>query len=381
MREQEAKDLLKKYLAGNCTEEEKGLLETWYLQHEINELPQISEEQKEMQMDEVFSALPIHQNSPRRVSLWPRIAAAAVVLMVLGSGIYFYYYKSANLEAVQHQFVNENDIKPGGNKAVLTLADGRNITLDDAANGDIAKQAGVTIKKTKDGQLVYEVVAKANDGADTQNSLNTIATPKGGQYQISLPDGSKVWLNAASSLRYPLRFSNKERKVELTGEAYFEVAHNPAMPFRVKTATQQVEVLGTHFNIDAYQDENSTRTTLLEGSVKILQTQSNISKLLKPGQQAVVTSTISVRSVDAEQAIAWKDDLFMFNGDNLDHIMRVVARWYDVEIVFNDAELKSELYSGSVSKFVNVSHVLKKLELLGGVHFTIEGRTIKVSKR
>lgn len=379
MREQEAKVLLKKYLAGNCTEEEKGVLETWYLQHEINDLPQISEEDKEKQLDEVFSSLPIHRNPSLGISVWPRMIAAAVVLITLGSGIYFYQHKQRKVDVAPQQYAN--DIKPGGNKAVLMLADGRKITLDDAANGDIAKNAGVTITKTKDGQLMYKVIGKANDKAARQYSLNTITTPKGGQYQIILPDGSKVWLNAASSLRYPLRFNKKERNVELMGEAYFEVAHNTTMPFKVKTATQEVEVLGTHFNVNAYQDEESAKTTLLEGSVKISQTQSKVSKLLKPGQQAIVTGTINVSNVDTEQAIAWKDDLFMFNEDNLGHIMRMVARWYDVEVVFNDDELKNELYSGSVSKFVNVSHVMGKLEMVGGVHFTIEGRTIKVSRR
>ncbi|ATP57191.1 anti-sigma factor [Pedobacter ginsengisoli] len=378
MKEQDAKDLLKKYVAGNCTEEEKGLLETWYLQYEIKDLPQIAEEDKEEQLDEVFRSLPIHRSPIRVVSLWPRIAAAAMVLIILGSGLYFYRHKLPKEELVRHEHVN--DIKPGGNKAILTLADGRNITLDDAANGSIAKQAGVTISKTKDGQLVYEVIASANDDVDAPYSLNTITTPKGGQYQISLPDGSKVWLNAASSLSYPLRFNKKERKVELTGEAYFEVAHNTALPFKVKTANQQVEVLGTHFNVNAYQDEKSAKTTLLEGSVKISQIQSNVSKLLKPGQQAIVTNAISVIDVDTEEAIAWKDNLLMFNEDNLDHIMRMIARWYNVEIVFNDDSLKTELYSGSVSKFANVSHVLKKLEQLGGVRFTIDDRTIKISR-
>jgi len=379
MLKQEAKDLLRKYLAGNCTEEERGLLETWYLQHEIKDLPQISEEEKEKQLDEVFNSLPIHHSPARKIFLRTRIAAAAVFLITLGSGLYFYRYKLVREEAVQHQYVN--DIKPGGNKAVLTLADGSNITLDDVANGDIAKQAGVTITKTKDGQLVYKVVASPSKGLGALSSLNAITTPKGGQYQISLPDGTKVWLNAASSLRYPLKFGNIERKVELTGEAYFEVAHNKALPFKVKTTTQEVEVLGTHFNVNAYQDEDNVKTTLLEGSVKISQMESKVSKLLKPGQQAMVTNIISVSDVDTEEAIAWKENLFVFNEDNLDHIMRMVARWYNVAIVFNDDSLKTELYSGSVSKFSNVSQVLKKLELVGGVHFTIEEQTIKISRK
>jgi ferric-dicitrate binding protein FerR (iron transport regulator) len=378
MKEQDAKDLLNKYLTGNCTDEEKGLVETWYLQHEIKDLPQISEEDKEKQLDEVFSSLPIPHNPKRHIFSWPGIAAAAVALITLGSALYFYHHKLPKQEVAPKQYVN--DIKPGGNKAVLTLADGRKVTLDNAANGDIAKQAGVTITKTKDGQLVYEV-AKVNEDPDAPNSLNTITTPKGGQYQISLPDGSNVWLNAASSLRYPLRFNKKERKVELTGEAYFEVSHNPAIPFKVKTNTQEVEVLGTHFNISSYQDDENIKTTLLEGSVKVSQIQSKASKLLKPGQQAIVTNTINITNVDPEQAIAWKENLFMFNEDNLDHIMRMIARWYNVDVVFNDDSLKTELYSGSVSKFVNVSHVLKKLELLGGIQFTVEDRTIKISRR
>ncbi len=379
MPQQEAKDLLKKYLAGNCTEKEKGILETWYLRHEVNNLPEISEKEKQKQLNEVFSSLPVHHGPVRKIPLRRLIASAAAAMVLITLGLSLYYYKQQEVAPAEKQYAH--DVKPGGNKAILTLADGRNITLDDADNGDIAKQAGVTITKRKDGQLVYQVVATSIEHLDTTYPLNTITTPKGGQYQVRLPDGSKVWLNAASSLSYPMRFSKNERKVELTGEAYFEVVHNSKMPFKVKTADQLVEVLGTHFNVNAYPDETDSKTTLLEGSVKISQTRSNVSKLLKPGEQAVVTNAIEVKSVDTEQAIAWKEDLFMFNEDNLDHVMRMIARWYNVEVVFKDNELKKELYSGSVSKFVNVSHVLKKLEMVGGVAFTVQGRTISVSKK
>ncbi len=378
MRQQETKDLLKKYLSGNCTEAEKGLVETWYLQHEIKELPQISEELKKKQLDEIFRSLPIQHDAKRIISLWPRLAVAGMVLIGLGLSIYLYQHRQPEQLAIAKSEVVD-DLKSGEDKAVLTLSDGRRIALDETDSGDITNEAGVIVTKTKDGQLLYEETATAS--ADIPSPLNTITTPKGGQYQVRLPDGSNVWLNAASSLRYPLRFSKMERQVELTGEAYFEIAHHPSIPFKVKTATQEVEVLGTHFNVNAYADEASVKTTLLEGSVKVTQTQTHVSKLLKPGQQAIVTNAISVRHVDTEQFVAWKDNLFMFNEDKLEHIMVMVGRWYNVDVVFIDSELRKELYSGSISKFVHVSQVLKKLELLGDVHFTLTDRTIKVTRK
>ena len=202
------------------------------------------------------------------------------------------------------------------------------------------------------------------------------------QFKVILPDGTLVYLNAASELRYPVAFTGSERKVELTGEAYFEVTKNKAMPFIVHTAKGDIQVLGTHFNIMAYSDDPSMKTTLLEGSVKISQPAKNITKMLKPDQQAVLSDIgIKVIDVNAEDAVAWKDGIFLFNDDHLDDIMKKISRWYNVDVEFNDETLKKEMYSGTVSRFAQVSQVLKKLEALGGVSFRIEPHKIIVARQ
>ena len=211
-------------------------------------------------------------------------------------------------------------------------------------------------------------------------SFNTITTPRGGQYQVVLPDGSMVLLNAGSSLTYPTLFTGAERKVELTGEAYFEVAHNPAMPFRVCSKGQVVEVLGTHFNINAYDDEPGIKTTLLQGKVKVTATVKKQTLILQPGEQAFLgISAFNEHDVDVDQAVAWKNGLFMFDGDDIQQVMRSISRWYDVDVTYKGAA-PADLFSGSVSKFSNVSEVLNTLQATGKVHFSIEGKNINVYK-
>jgi len=215
------------------------------------------------------------------------------------------------------------------------------------------------------------------------DEYNSIATPKGGQYQIILPDGTRVWLNAASVLKYPVAFTSTARKVELTGEAYFEVAKNKAKPFIIHTAKQEVTVLGTHFNINAYADEPNTRTSLLEGSVKVAKLNDAASVMIKPGQAALVgdpgsASRIQIASIDPDEAVAWKNGYFMFDSENLESILRKVARWYDVDITWQSRNSAQKEFSGTISKYSNASQVLKKLELTEAVHFKIEGRKIIV---
>ncbi len=321
--------------------------------------------------------------------------AAAVIFMALTSGFYFYLNKPTGSQlATQKLHPEKNDIAPGGNKAILTLADGSKISLSDAANGEIAKQAGISITKTSNGRLIYSIADPQPTTNNQQPVYNTIETPKGGQYQINLPDGSKVWLNAASSLRFPASFTGNERKVELSGEAYFEIAHvtlpsggnrtgakkssgTEAMPFKVISGNQTVEVLGTHFNINAYSDEPSIRTTLIEGSVRVLLPSPsgegldmNFSKLLKPGQQSKVNETINVFNVDTEEAVAWKNGYFMFNNENIQSIMRKVSRWYNIDIEYRGNISQKALW-GSLSRFKNVSELIDMLELTGSVHFKI----------
>jgi transmembrane sensor len=311
--------------------------------------------------------------TPRKILMSRlRWAAAAVVFVVFSFTTYISLTKKR-----EHVFAT--DVLPGKNKAVLTLADGKKISLSDAMNGDIAKEAGFSITKTADGQLVYNV-AESKNIEDTR--LNTISTPNGGEWQIRLPDGSIVWLNAASSIQYSLNIGTaKQRVVKLDGEAYFEVAKNKEHPFIVETDKQSVEVLGTHFNINSYHDEIVTKTTLLEGSVSVSHNITNQNEILKPGEQSIVSvSGIDVKSVDVDEAIAWKNGYFMFNNEKQESILRKVARWYNVEIEYADPAAKDVMYYGTVSRFEKISKVLTKFEQTGEVRFDIKGNKVIVYK-
>ncbi|SMC56481.1 FecR family protein [Pedobacter nyackensis] len=303
--------------------------------------------------------------------LWPRIAAAAAIILAIGVGVFFYMNQSVKETVQSAAYVN--DIDPGKQGATLTLANGKKIKLADAANGEIAQEAGITVTKTADGQLVYAIKETNND----LNKINTLSTAKGETYKLRLPDGSLVWLNAASSLTYSANLKERgKRRVRLDGEAYFEIARDNAHPFVVESKGQQVEVLGTHFNVNAYKDEVIARTTLLEGSVNIN------GKILKPNQQAELSAIgIKIRDVDAQDAIAWKEGYFTYNGETLSEIMKQVARWYDVEVIFEDAGLKEKTFLGSIGRFEQISKVLNMLSRTEVASFTIEGKTIKIKKK
>lgn len=309
-----------------------------------------------------------------------RWAAAAVVLLALATSIYL--YRAGGILLGKKQVNYASDALPGGNKAILVLANGKRISLNDVNNGDVVEEAGLSITKTSDGQLVYTVKNTSSNGKQEQ-AFNTIETPKGGMWQVKLPDGSAVWLNAASSLTYPLSFAKgKNRTVELKGEAYFEIAKDTQHPFIVKTSRQDVQVLGTHFNINSYTDESAVKTTLLEGSVLVSPYQ-NVGEplVLKPGEQAVLTTaSLDVREVDTDEAIDWKNGYFMFNNEKQESIMRKIARWYNVKVTYADAEARNVTYYGSISRFENVSKVLRKFEQTGEVRFEINNDQITVHK-
>lgn len=300
-------------------------------------------------------------------------SAAAVIFLTLCAG--FYYFKSSRREQLREQAAAA--ISPGGNKATLTLSNGKVISLQTARNGQLAEVSGVKITKTKNGQLVYSV----NEGASPVSTQNTISTPKGGQYLLILPDGTKVWLNAASVLKFPTAFSGmSERKVVLSGEAYFEVAKLKT-PFVVMTDKQKVQVLGTHFNINAYLDEQQTKTTLLEGSVRVSSLKTGNEVMLSPGQEAnLKRDDLNVQKADIERNTDWKNGIFMFKNESLEGIMRKIGRWYNVEIVYEPYAPRKETFSGIVSRYDNVNKVLRRLELTGAVSFKIQGRKIMVSK-
>lgn len=366
-----AKELIDKYLDGKCNPEETAIIETWYndisRQENVSFIPDYKTRQREIR-----NLLPVSKKINRKLLLWPGIAAAAV-LAILIVGYNFY---NAKKDLNQADIVS--DIKAGGNKAFLILNDGKKIVLSDVREGNLIQKAGLTIRKTRDGQLVYTV----SDNTSAAAGFNVIQTPAGGQYQVVLPDGTKVWLNAASSLRYPVIFNDKDRKVELTGEGYFEVAPDKLKPFKVKTNKQEVIVLGTHFNINAYSDEEAVKTTLLEGSVKIRPYQSSIAQiLLKPGQQAILAGSLTnVIPADSESALAWKNGDFIFKGEDFKSTMRKIARWYDVEIVYETPVANDLIPGGWISRSKNISAVLDIIESTGMVHFKVEGRRVTVTK-
>lgn len=281
-----------------------------------------------------------------------------------------------------------NVVNPGTDKAILTLANGTKINLSVAKSGTLLKREGIEITKTEDGTLVYKISASKSNAS----RYNTITTPRGGQYKIILSDGTKVWLNAASSLSYPasLNDGGKARRVKMSGEAYFEVKEDKAHPFIVTTDQQELEVLGTHFNVSAYPDERSVKTTLLEGSVRISARSSQDGAgtgpdrsgvILKPNQQSTLTqNNIQIAEVNTEEAVAWKNGEFIFQNKPLEIIMLEISRWYNVDIVYKDKQVAQKLFGGVISRSEDISLVLSVLEVTGDVHFKVEGRTVTVMK-
>jgi transmembrane sensor len=376
MEDEIAKRLIKKYNEGSCTPEEKELLESWYLKAASENEDELHEPNYQDAKREIWAK--ISSERPVQVKkrlLVPAIAAAAV--LVLTVGIALFVNQKYHETEVEVETLKVNNVEPGGNKAFLILADGRKISLTDVENGNLAEQSGIRINKTTDGQLVYEVAAATSkNGTSAEAVYNTIETPLGGQYQVKLNDGTKVWLNAGSKLRYPVLFTGNERKVELIGEGYFEVTHDQKKPFKVVSAKQTVVVLGTRFNVNNYQDEVVVKTTLLEGSVRV--TANQLTKLLKPGEQASqIGKDIEVRKVDVEQVMAWHKGDFAFEGVALKSIMRQISRWYDVDVVYQ-GEIADVEFGGSISRSKNITEVLKVLEMTQGVHFKIEGRRVLV---
>lgn len=369
----EAKELLNKYAEGKCTDEELAIIYTWYLEQEINEV-QISAEEIEAAKDSIWMSLPVHEEiASETVKLFPsklirRIAVAAITVLSLSIG--YYLIQKDNLKPA-HETAKLEQIVPGDNKAILTLADGSTIDLNKMSNGVLGHENGTRIVKTDDGKIFY------NHDDDAKTVVwNTLSVPVGGYYNVTLSDGTIVWLNSKSSLKFPTEFIGDSRIVELTGEGYFEVAHRKDQPFKVITANQTVEVLGTHFNINAYNDEQSATTTLLEGSVRI--NASGLQKMLAPNQQAKLNNgKITIIQYNADNAIDWVRNDFVFDNENLGSILRKISRWYDVEIAC-PTNLEKLEFTGSISRTKNIAQVLKIMELTGIVNFKVEGRRITV---
>jgi len=296
-------------------------------------------------------------------------AAAAIFIIAGSAGAYFWLQRPS---PVNVPVTTATTVLPGSNKAVLVLADGSTVALDSTGN-QVIQQGQTAIHQNK-GQLQY--VAQ---GAGTATGFNTLRTPRGGQFQITLPDGTRAWLNSASSLKYPTAFTGKDRVVELNGQGYFEIASNAAKPFKVKVNNAlEVQVLGTHFDIMAYADEVAIKTTLLQGAVRVQR--GTAVQTLHPGQQAIADADaqgIAVKETDVNRVIAWKNGLFIFNNMELGTILREISRWYDVEIVYN-APANKNLYGGGISRSQNLTEVLRFLEAGGTNHFIIAGRQVIV---
>lgn len=328
------------------------------------------------------------QEQMEEVSLPPRRLTdqwyfrAAVILIVISIPLWFFFINPGT-EQIQESLHVET-ILPGGNKAVLTLADGRKIALDDATSGNLVDSDGVRVSKSSEGEIIYEIFSTESDLVlSTEHSpiYHQVETPRGGQFQVVLPDGSRVFLNAESSLRYPAVFSKGERAVTLAGEAYFEVAHRPNQPFVVSSNQQHIKVLGTKFNVNSYLDNDQTVTTLMEGSVEVSH-ENGQTALLRPGEQSIVSNTqgsLKISTVNPLTYMAWKDGLFHFDGEHIRDIMARIARWYDIEISFAE-ELPDAKFHGVISRFEHVKEVLTILQQTQTVDFEIKGRRIYVMK-
>lgn len=396
MNNTEFEGLLNKYLTGAITPQELQLLNNMLKNPEYRQqLEQIIGGELEehafegLQDDQMLALIQnnlqqrisAERKRPKLLSVYIKWISVAASFMVLATGAIYWLLKNKHRQpvAINTPTQTDNVIKPGGNRAILKLADGTELVLDSAATGTLAQQGQAKVIKLGDGSLSY----KTDKVTPGETLYNTITTPKGGQYEVLLADGSKVWLNALSSLRFPATFNGKERMVELTGEGYFEVAKAASHPFIVNIlpsaggAGSRVEVLGTHFNINAYADEPVIRTTLLEGSVKV--SGSKQTSILKPGQQAVTAAEGSItveKDADIDAVMAWKNGMFYFKSADLETILRQAARWYDVQFEYQTPV--KEHFSGQISRNVNLDKLLKILQLTGKVNFEINGKTVTV---
>jgi ferric-dicitrate binding protein FerR (iron transport regulator) len=380
--------LLEAYIKERCSEAERlellqlihdgrdqDLVREWMDQsrrHFIT-VHQLNEQSAEQIFNNILQAgpaavIPIHP-ARKRTRIPPVWWAAAAILVAVGFGTLWLFHPFSTTPPVAKANAVHNDVAPGATRAMLTLADGRKIAVDTAANGTLAVQDQTTVVNSN-GHLNYQ-------GQQASSVIyNTLSTGRGEQSPpLTLSDGTKVWLDAASSIRFPVAFTGKQRVVEITGQPYFEVAKNTAMPFIVKKGGLEIEVLGTHFNVNAYEDNADTRVTLLEGSVRVRKGERTA--IIKPGEQAVVAGdAVTTAQADIASVMAWKDGLFSFNDADLPAIMKQLARWYDVDVVY-EGKMAPRSFGGKMQRDLNLSTVLHSLEK-NNVHFRIEGRKIIV---
>lgn len=386
--------MIRRYLEGKASPQEASFVETYYdyfdhLDPE-NVTPETVQQEREDRMlglllarmtDGSDKALGLHRSLIFQRPAASLAAAAVIGLMVMGGWL---WYRGAAVKNAQPPAVMAADLPPGGDKATLKLAGGRVIVLDSAGKGQLALQGQAAIVKVGKGQLAYKQLGTENDQAPV--AYNVLSTPIGGQYQLVLPDGTTVWLNSASSIRYPTRFTGKQREVSVDGEAYFQVKQDEAMPFRVQVKNVSIQVLGTDFDVMAYEDEASINTTLVRGKVRVLAGDQvrgpkggDQGTVLKPGEQAVVangTGTTTVKAVDADGVIAWTRGYFEFDQTDVQTLMRQLRRWYGIEPEYR-TNAAGRLFGGRINRSLKLSEVLELLKG-NGIHFSIEGKKLIV---
>ncbi|OQP49921.1 hypothetical protein A4D02_27995 [Niastella koreensis] len=374
---QRLQDLAHQYLRGELNSEEQREVDEWFLSEEgadFIESHMSRDDHRKWLLRRIHNKAGIVINSKRPTQIYLRVAVAASLIVTTMFVAYWALKKSpVNQQAKQ---LVAHEIKPGGNKAVLILDDGSNIELTSGKQGLLVRQGNVKIYKNHNGGLSY---TPDNTGATKEPiCYNTVATPRGGKYRLTLSDGTIAILDAASSIRFPVSF-DKERKVSITGQVYFDVVHNANSPFLVSVKGQLVKDLGTKFNINAYDDEPVIKTTLLEGGISL--TRGSQTAVLKPGQQAIDAignPAIRIVEADIDETVAWTNDLFQFEEEPLESVMRKISRWYDVDVSYQKGSNIHESYLGRLTRYAEVSKVLKMLEVTGDVRFEIQGRTIKV---
>ncbi|MDB5158788.1 MAG: anti-FecI sigma factor, FecR [Mucilaginibacter sp.] len=377
-------ELAEKWATGRITAEEQAWLEKWYAEFNEEEITltnsrhQDSGALKKAMLDQINAGIEKEGGPTRTLWRWRNLAAAASILFFLSAGSYFLFHKAPpQQQTAQNQ---KQDIAPGQKQVTLTLANGQKLNVNNKLKGKLAQQGNMMVQVNNGNALTYTALAVNQNLSEV--AYNTLSTARGQEspFPLVLADGTQVWLNAASSITYPTSFNGKDRVVKITGEVYIKVAHNAARPFKVLVRGQTIDDIGTTFNINAYDDEPVIKTTLIDGSVKISNTTG--SAILKPGQQAIIqpdNQNIKVKDADIEEAIAWKNDYFIFNHEKIQSIMRKISRWYDVEVVYEDG-ISTDWVGGSESRSKNVSEVLRKIELTGQFHFKIEGKKIIVQK-
>lgn len=388
MQKEEVQELVEKFLHNSASKEEEERLLQWYWRESnLKSEWELNSSQSELDLkSKIYTKITEQDESETdqytsEKNKFKKIGIALLFFTILALAAFFNsnQFRKSNTDEtlVVEQPV---DILPGGSKAILTLADGRKIELDESKNGILVDQGDIKVHKNSDGIIEYtfskKEIPSLNSLDPAEPVFNTIETPVGGKYQLNLADGSKVWLNSSSSIRFPIFFSKDKREVELKGEAYFEVSKDSKRKFSVRSGIQTVEVLGTQFNINAYSDEKSIKTTLFEGEIRVIDLKTNNSKLLKPGEQSNVDQSIQIRRIDTQTEIAWKEGYFHFKKADIETVMRQLGRWYGVTARY-EGNLPEHHFSGAISNNLTLLEVLEILEK-SNIHFRLDGKEVVV---